>query len=143
MSYYTPYKVKGFAAWFDGLAHASDELTKIGQMKQDAMKVAGTWPADELLASLDEKERLKTVGNARAICDEFAEETYFAPVGRWLRDHRAAFHHVDSEEHGNRVCFDFKREADRDRFLAAHPKWTTEKPETWYDNPGVAPREKR
>jgi hypothetical protein len=30
MSYYTPYKVKGFAAWFDGLEHASDELTKIG-----------------------------------------------------------------------------------------------------------------
>ena len=65
MSYYTPYKVKGFEAWFDGLAHASDELTKIGQMKQDAMKVAGTWPADELLASLDEKERLQNRGECQ------------------------------------------------------------------------------
>jgi hypothetical protein len=87
------------------------------------MEAAGTWPSETLRARLSREEWLKTVGNPHSLCDEFAEEVFCALIGQWVRQHKKALHHVESESHGYRVCLDFVHEADRDLFLAEHPNW--------------------
>ena len=101
------------------------------------MKDSGQWPSAELLASLDEEERWKTLGNARSVIDEFVEMTYYRPIGNWLHRNAGQFHMVMSEQNGWRVVIDFVHETDRSRFLAAHPDWTIEKPACWWDLPGI------
>jgi hypothetical protein len=143
LKYYTPYRPKGYPAWFrdeptnpveDDDASWLTARNRIAIRKGNAMKAAGTWPSEKLRARLSPEEWLKTVGNALDLCDEFAEEVFYAPIGQWLRHHKAALHHIESEDYGYRVCLDFVREADRDLFLAEHPDWQITKPDVWWDS---------
>jgi hypothetical protein len=138
MAEYEHYKPKGYPAWFIA---DSDETTqeweRIRTLKEKAMKDSGQWPSAEFLASLDEEERWKTLGNARSVIDDFVEMTYYRPIGNWLHLNAGQFHMVLSEQNGWRVVIDFVHETDRSRFLAAYPNWTIEKPACWWDLPGV------
>jgi hypothetical protein len=138
MAEYEQYKPKGYPAWFLADSEEIDEeWERIVTLKENAMKDSGQWPSPELLAGLDEEERLKTLGNARSIVEAFVEMAYYRPIGNWLHRNAVQSHMVLSEQKGFRVVIDFVHETDRSRFLVQHPGWTIEKPACWWDSPGI------
>jgi len=101
MPYCKPPKPRGYPRWFvQSDKETENELAPIGQLNQDAMIAAGTYPTGEYLDSLHEEERRKVLGNARAIIEEFVEHTFYRPIGQWLRSHPYNMHTIISEQDG-------------------------------------------
>jgi hypothetical protein len=140
MPIYKPPTPKGYPAWYKPDEEDGEAQAKIGQTKQDAMLAAGSYPTKEYLDSIaEEDERLKVIGNARAIIDEFVQDTFFRPIGDWLRANKWQYPvlNVVSEQGGYRVLIDFATPEGQQEFLRQHRKWTTEKPHVWWDRPGI------